>query len=156
MTSLNPSLLLYESEILMGNSFAIVVSILVDNDSKALNVVPGEISLKHGGLAEDEDQDCKLDYRAVSVHTHCVQGYPIPTTQEDGNMCVLASWHLSCVGWCKGHLRRLLWVLSEADSLPFFMIHIYHIVVSIRKQALKIPRLLRHPPCSKPIRTMTC
>ena len=92
---MNPSLLLYESEILMDNSFAIVVSILIDNDSKAHNVLPGEISLKHGGLAEDEDQDCKLDYRAVSVYTHCGQGYPIPTTQEDGNMCALASWHLS-------------------------------------------------------------
>lgn len=64
----------------MGNSFAATVSILIDNDSKALIVVPGEISLKHGGLAEDEDADGKLDKRAISVHTCRVQGYPIPTT----------------------------------------------------------------------------
>lgn len=71
-------------------------------------------------------------------------------------MCLRAPWHLSCVGLCKGHLRRLLWVLSEADSLPSFMIHIYYIVVSIQKQALKSPRLLRHPLCLKAIRIITC
>ena len=62
----------------MGSSFAVMVSILTDNDTKPLSVVPGEISLKHGGLAEDDDG--KLDKRAVSVHICRVQGDPIPTT----------------------------------------------------------------------------
>lgn len=56
----------------MGNSFVVVVGILTDSDSKALSIVPGEISLKHSGLAEDEDDDGKLDIRGcICLHMVC-------------------------------------------------------------------------------------
>lgn len=82
----------------MGNSFAVVVSTLTDNDTKALSVVPGEIPLKHGGLAEDEDDDGKLDIRGrICSHMPCTGGTQFPPHRRT----------VICVCWPRGSF--LVW-----------------------------------------------
>lgn len=50
-----------------------MVTILIDNEGKALNDVPGEVPLIHGGLAEDKDHDDdRLEIRDhICLHMLC-------------------------------------------------------------------------------------